>query len=202
MAKLLVLFAHPALEKSRVHSRLLRHIQHLDQVHVHDLYEAYPDLDIDIKKEQQLLLDHDVIIWQHPFYWYSAPAMIKQWQDLVLEHNWAYGKNGRMLTGKRVFNAISCGGPVEAYTEGGYNHFTIRQLLTPFEQTARLCRMNYLPPFVVHGTHKMTNPDIEMHAIQYEQLLAALVSDRISEQEYSVAGYMNELCPIPKQLQS
>jgi glutathione-regulated potassium-efflux system ancillary protein KefG len=202
MAKLLVLFAHPALEKSRVHARMIRHINHLDNVHVHDLYEAYPDLDIDIKREQQLLLDHDIIVWQHPFYWYSAPAMIKQWQDLVLEHNWAYGKHGRMLTDKWIFNAISCGGPMEAYMTGGYNRFTIRHLLAPFEQTAGLCHMKYLPPFVVHGTHKLSLADIELHAIQYEQLLSALASDRISEQEFSVANYLNDLYPIPEQFQS
>jgi glutathione-regulated potassium-efflux system ancillary protein KefG len=202
MAKLLILFAHPALEKSRVHSRLLHHIKHLDNVHVHDLYEIYPDLDIDIQKEQQLLLEHDVIVWQHPFYWYSAPAMIKQWQDLVLEHNWAYGKHGRMLAGKRVFNAISCGGPMEAYTAQGYNHFTVRHLLAPFEQTARLCHMKYMPPFVVHGTHRLNMPDIEMHAIQYEQVLTALANDRFSEQECDSVGYINELCPIPAAMQN
>lgn len=181
---------------------MIRHISHLDNVHVHDLYEAYPDLDIDIKKEQRLLLDHDIIVWQHPFYWYSAPAMIKQWQDLVLEHNWAYGKHGRMLADKWILNAISCGGPMEAYMIGGYNRFTIRHLLAPFEQTAGLCHMKYLPPFVVHGTHKLSLADIELHAIQYEQLLTALASGRISEPEYSVANYLNDLYPIPQQFQS
>ena len=52
---------------------------------------------IDVHAEQKLLLDHDIIIWQHPFYWYSAPAIIKEWMDLVLEHGFAYGENGRSL---------------------------------------------------------------------------------------------------------
>lgn len=101
MAKVLILFAHPALEKSRIHSSLIRHVKHLHGVNIHDLYEAYPDFDIDVKREQQLLMMHDVIIWQHPFYWYSSPALIKQWLDLVLEHGWAYGGETK-LQGKKI----------------------------------------------------------------------------------------------------
>lgn len=202
MAKLLILFAHPVFEKSRVHKRMVNHVRHLEHIHFHDLYETYPDLDIDIKKEQQLLLEHDVIIWQHPFYWYSAPAIIKQWLDLVLEHNWAYGAKGKMLTGKKIFNAISCGGSEEAYKETGRNRYSIPQFLAPFEQTARLCNMQYLPPFVIHGTHRLSEADIELHSIQYLQLLVALAHNRISEEEYKSVTYLNDLLPVPEQVQS
>ena len=67
MAKVLILFAHPAYEKSRVHKRLNLHLRSLDRVTFRDLYEAYPDLDINVKKEQQLLLEHDIIIFSTPF---------------------------------------------------------------------------------------------------------------------------------------
>lgn len=202
MASILVLFAHPVLEKSRVHKCLLRHIRDIEGVTIRDLYEHYPDFDIDIKEEQRVLLQHDIIIWQHPFYWYSCPAIIKQWLDLVLEHSWAYGSKGKMLTGKRVLNVISCGGRKEAYQPSGYNRFSIQQLLAPMEQTARLCNMTYLPPFVVHGTHKLNAPDIELYGIQYQQLMIALVNDRISEAEWQQVTYLNDLIPIPEHIQS
>lgn len=202
MSKVLILFAHPALEKSRVHARMIRHVKSLEGVTFHDLYEAYPDFDIDVKREQFMLLAHDIIIWQHPFYWYSSPAIIKQWQDLVLEHNWAYGSEGKMLRGKKIFNAVSCGGRQEAYSTAGRNRYTIPQLLSPFDQTARLCGMNYLPPFVVHGTHRLKKEDIELHAVQYEQLLIALTADRISDEECLNHTYINELIPIPELIQS
>src|SRR3954451_16903918 len=109
MNKILVLFAHPALEKSRVHTVLLKSINNIEGITINDLYEQYPDFDIDIQKEQELLLTHDIIVWQHPFYWYSAPAILKQWQDLVLQHGWAYGRNGNNLKGKSVFNALTSG---------------------------------------------------------------------------------------------
>ena len=202
MAKILVLFAHPALEKSRVHASLLRHIRHLEGVTIHDLYEHYPDFDIDVKEEQRLLLQHDLVVFQHPFYWYSTPAMLKQWQDLVLEHGWAYGSKGKMLTGKKMFSAISCGGRQEAYQPNGLNRFTIRQLLWPLDQTAKLCNMQYLPPFVIHGTHKLAMPDIELCAAQYAQILIAFRNDRISTEELQKVTYLNELAPIAEQIQS
>jgi Putative NADPH-quinone reductase (modulator of drug activity B) len=202
MAHILVLFAHPAFEKSRIHARLINHIKHVQGVTFHDLYESYPDFDINIKREQYLLTLHDIIIWQHPFYWYSAPALIKQWQDLVLEHGWAYGAKGKALTGKKVFNVISTGGTQAAYTKTGRNRFTIKELLAPFDQTAHLCNMTYLPPFVVQGTHKLHTADIELHGLQYAQLLTALAHDRITEDEWKNVKYLNELVPIPQPIQS
>jgi len=82
----LILFAHPALEKSRVNRRLVAAVQGLEGVTFHDLYEAYPDFYIDVKHEQRLLEAHDIIAFQHPLYWYSTPSLLKEWQDLVLEH--------------------------------------------------------------------------------------------------------------------
>jgi len=203
MSRILILFAHPALEKSRVHKRLLAHLKQLEQhITLHDLYEAYPDFDIDVPREQQLLLEHDIIIFQHPFYWYSCPAIIKQWLDLVLEHGWAYGSKGKMLTGKKVFNAISCGGSAQAYQKTGRNRFTVRELLAPFDQTAYLCNMIYLPPFAVLGTHRLELADIELQAAQFEQLLVALCNDRISEAEWRSVSFLNELIPLPQTIQS
>lgn len=202
MANLLILFAHPVLEKSRVHAALIRRSMRMNGVTFHDLYEAYPDFDIDVKKEQDLLLQHDIIIWQHPFYWYSCPAILKQWQDLVLEHGWAYGSKGNMLAGKKIFNVITTAGSREAYTVGGRNRFTISQLLAPFDQTAYLCKMQYMPPYALHRTVSFTKADIEIYAVQYEQLLVALVNDRITEDEWKNVAYLNELVPLPQTVQS
>lgn len=202
MAKVLILFAHPALEKSRTQTCLLNHARHVSGITIHDLYQHYPDFEIDVDREQKLLLQHDIIIFQHPFYWYSAPAIVKQWQDLVLEHGWAYGREGKALVGKIMFNAISAGGRQEAYQPDGYNQYSIHEFLRPFEQTARLCNMHYWPPFMVHGTHRMEPADIELHAIQYEELLTALLYDRLNYQQAARVRYLNDLLPIPTSIQS
>jgi glutathione-regulated potassium-efflux system ancillary protein KefG len=201
MAAVLILFAHPALEKSRVHAQLIKEVRGINGVTFHDLYEAYPDFDIDVRQEQDLLLKHDIIVWQHPFYWYSSPAIIKQWQDLVLEHGWAYGTNGRQLVGKRILNAITCGGPREAYTAQGRNRFEIRQLLAPFNQTAFLCGMQYLPPFVVHGTHRFVKKDIEIYTAQYRKLLVSLAQDSIPAEQWQTVTYLNDLAHISEKYQ-
>ncbi|MEJ2483901.1 MAG: NAD(P)H-dependent oxidoreductase, partial [Gemmatimonadota bacterium] len=153
---------------------LVEGIRDLPGVTVHDLYEEYPELDIDVPREQELLLEHDVIVLQHPFFWYSTPAILKEWQDLVLEHGWAYGSEGRALHGKRILNAITTGGREVAYARDGHNRFTMRELLVPIEQTARLCGMTYLAPFVVHGTHGMTPAGAERHASDWRRTLEAL----------------------------
>jgi glutathione-regulated potassium-efflux system ancillary protein KefG len=175
----LILFAHPAIRRSRVNRRLVEAARSLERVQVNDLYEAYPDFDIDVAREQRLLLEHDIIVMQHPFYWYSTPAILKEWQDLVLEHGWAYGRDGRALEGKTLLNAITTGGGEQAYNRQGSNRFTVRELLAPIEQTARLCGMEYLPPFVVHGTHRLAASDIDRHVAEYRRTLEALRDGRI-----------------------
>jgi glutathione-regulated potassium-efflux system ancillary protein KefG len=179
MRRVLILFAHPAFERSRVQRRLLQAIQDLTNVTIHDLYEAYPTFDIDIDYEQQLLLEHDLIVFQHPFFWYSVPAIIKQWEDLVLEHGWAYGSQGNALQGKFVLNAISTGGAATAYRREGLNRHTIRELLAPIEQTVTLCKMTYLPPFVVHGTHLIDEAGIAAAAETYRRIMIGLRDNQI-----------------------
>ena len=172
--RVLILFAHPALQKSRVNRVLVQGLDQLDGVTFHDLYELYPDFDIDVQVEQRLLVDHDVVVFHHPFFWYSTPAILKEWQDLVLEHGWAYGRDGKALHGKLLLSAITTGGGESAYQKEGYNRHTMRELLAPIVQTARLCGMDYLPPFVAHGTHAMTNSDIRAHASDYRRVIEAL----------------------------
>ncbi len=180
MRRVVVLFAHPVLERSRVNRRLLDAIREIDGVRVHDLYEEYPTLAIDVQREQALLLEHDVIVFQHPFYWYSAPAILKEWQDLVLEHGWAYGVGGTNLRGKLTLNVITTGGPAHAYQKDGYNRFSVRELLSPWDQTAHLCGMRFLAPFAVHAALKVASEaDVAANRSNYVRLLEALRDERI-----------------------
>ena len=149
--RILVLFAHPSVDRSEVNRPLAEAIRDIPGVTLVDLYAEYADFQINIDREQQRLLEHDIIVFQYPLYWYSTPAILKEWQDLVLEHDFAYGTNGNALHGKIFLNAITAGGIEAAYRAEGYNHFTIRELLQPLEQMARLCGMTYLPPLALYG---------------------------------------------------
>lgn len=180
MRRVLVLFAHPVLERSRVNRRLVDAIRDVDGVTIRDLYEDYPTLAIDVRREQDELLAHDVIVFQHPFYWYSSPAILKEWQDLVLEHGWAYGVGGTNLRGKLTLNAITTGGPAGAYQRSGYNRFTVRELLAPWDQTAHLCGMRFLAPFAVHAALQVTGEeDVSTSRATYRRLIEALRDERI-----------------------
>jgi glutathione-regulated potassium-efflux system ancillary protein KefG len=192
MKKILILFAHPRFEQSRTQKALVKAIPDSEHITFHDLYELYPDFNIDVNAEKKLLEQHDIIIWQHPFYWYSCPPLLKQWIDMVLEFGWAYGPNGTALKGKIVFNTISSGGTGEAYLPGGRNRFTISEYLRPFEQTVKLCNMTWLPAYVVHGTHKLNETALTEMANSYGQLLSDLINDRVDLEKAAKGEYLND----------
>lgn len=200
MKQVLVLFAHPAFEKSRVNKQLVKDIKSIEGITFHDLYEAYPDHDIDIDYEKKLLLEHDIIIFHHPFFWYSTPPILKEWQDLVLEHGWAYGSEGNMLKGKIFFNIITTGAQFSAYNKDGYNRFTIRQLIAPIEQTAFLCKMVFLPPFVIHGALTIKDEEIKKQKELYLSLLEQIRREEVDLTQYSDRSYLNECLAEMKEI--
>ena len=180
MNRVLVLFVHPRTDRSEVNTVLAEAARALEGVTLVDLYAEYPTFEIDVEREQQRLLDHDVIVFQHPVYWYSCPALLKEWQDLVLEHRFAYGEDGTALENKVLLNAVSAGARREVYCRnGGYGH-ELREFFAPFEQTALLCRMRYLPPFVLFAAgHAVVEDRLEDHIADYRLLLSALVEGRL-----------------------
>ncbi len=193
MKKILILFAHPAFHKSRINKALISAIKNMEGISVNNLYEKYPDFFIDIKTEQKLLLEHDVIVWHHPLYWYSAPAILKEWMDLVLEHGFAYGAKGRALQGKWAISAISTGGRKEIYSSSGSNRFTVNQFLAPFNQSATLCRMKYLPPFVVHSSHTLSESELNKHCMDYRKMILALRDEKYEESRFEQTEYINNI---------
>lgn len=192
MNKLLILFAHPRYEQSRANAALVRRIPKSQNITFHDLYELYPDFNIDIEQEKKLLSEHDIIIWHHPFYWYNTPPLLKQWIDMVLEFGWAYGPGGTALKGKIIFNAITSGGPREVYQHEGRNRFTVREFLAPLEQTAILCNMIFLPPFAAQGTHKLSDERLEKLSLDYRDLLERLVNGDFSAEQLKQYHFLND----------
>lgn len=159
----LVLYAHPDPANSRVNRRLRDAIRDLDSVVLHDLYELYPDLAMDVQRERHLLDAAHTLVMMHPLYWYSAPAIIKEWEDVVLARGYAYGPGSGALQGKRWWQVVTTGGRPDAYSPQGYNRFTLDELLRPFEATAHMCGMQWLPPTALHHARHVSDEALERH---------------------------------------
>lgn len=185
MLKILVIFAHPALHKSQANARLMEAAQNIEGVTIRDIYQRYPSGYIDVLAEQALLREHDILVFQHPFYWYSCPALLKEWMDLVLTQGYAYAAlPDEKLRVRACMSVITTGGSLSSYRVGGYNSRPIRDYLLPFEQTAKLCGMDYLPPFIVDAVHKQPESGrIEQIATEYRKTLLQL-RDEILNLEY------------------
>lgn len=192
MPRVLVLFAHPRLERSRANTRLLDHVPRDERITVNDLYERYPDFAVDVEAEQALLAEHDVLVWQHPLFWYSGPPLVKQWIDLVLAFGWAYGPGGTALHGKVLLHAVTTGGAAAAYQTTGMHGWTLAEFLRPLQRTATLCGMRWLPPFAVHGTHRLSEADLDVSARRYGRLLAGLAAGDVDLDRLSTVDNLSD----------
>lgn len=167
--KTLIILAHPHIETSKVNKRWKEELlQHQQQVTVHDLYQEYPDWNIDIAKEQQLLEQYDHIILQFPLYWYSYPPLLKKWLDDVLAYGWAYGSTGDKLVGKKWGIAISIGDKEESYSKEGSISFTVDEIIAPFKASVRFTGGTAFPHFAVFGaSFQASEEDINQSAKAY-----------------------------------
>lgn len=175
--RILLNLFHPTYAHSRGGKALAEAARQLPNLTFRNVCQEYPDLKIDVKQEQKLLLEHDLIVFQHPVRWYSGPALLKEWLDQVLQYGFAYPPGaGDQLKGKLWLSAVTTGGPQEAYRSGGRNNFTMSELLRPFQQTATLCGMKWLSPFVVHSVLPVTmggigDEELVRRAEEYRVLL-------------------------------
>jgi len=190
MKKVLINFAHPNIGHSKINKALIKEIDNIDNVTINNLYSNYPDFIIDVKREQKLCEENDIIIFQFPFYWYSTPSIMKEWQDVVLEHDWAYGSKGKALKGKTFMLSLTAGGDESTYTKDGGNLFTIGELATPFQAMTNLCSMEWMPPFAILGIHRgLSDEKLNAHKNNYRKLILALRDeildiDKIKKEKY------------------
>ncbi|MEW6706655.1 MAG: NAD(P)H-dependent oxidoreductase [Pseudomonadota bacterium] len=187
MPHALVLGAHPDLARSHVNRALAEACRGVPGVAYRDLYALYPDYLIDVPAEQAALAEARLVVWQHPIQWYSMPPLMKLWVDEVLRLGWAYGAGGTALRGKDLWLVASTGSPEEAYRPGGrqrdqadpalpggltstggggnaaWGRYSFDAFLPPYEQTATLCGMRFLPPMLLHGAHRVSDAALAGH---------------------------------------
>lgn len=172
----LVIVAHPDLDKSRANAFRLAELKGLDNVTVHDIYQEYPDFNIDVKREQQLLLEHDIVILQFPLFWYNVTPLLKAWIDAVLSYGFAFTADGSpsALRGKKAWLAVSTGSTLETYNTDGIARRPLAEYLAPVIQTLQFCQMEYLGVHAVYGL--MFNPedeDLILDSKEYSKLVSS-----------------------------
>ena len=165
-----VIAAHPNWRESRVNQPLLQAARLVTRAAVQDLYSSYPDYSIDVAREQALLARAQLLVLVHPIQWYSMPALQKLWLDEVLTYGWAYG-HGTALHGKDFWLVASTGGPEDSYHPQSYNRYFFDAFLPPYEQTAALCGMRFLPPLLLHGAHRLSPASIAAHVQTFSERL-------------------------------
>jgi glutathione-regulated potassium-efflux system ancillary protein KefF len=174
MPDIVVLVAHPQQEHSRANRALMHAAARAapERIEVRDLYALYPDYLVDVAAEQAVLADARLVVWQHPVHWYGMTPLMKLWLDEVFAFGWAYGPGGHRLRGKDLWLVLSTGGPETSYRSDGYNRYFFDAFLPPFEQTAALAGMRFLPPLLLHGAHRASDADIDAHAATSAERLA------------------------------
>ena len=190
--RILILFAHPAYQHSKANKALIKAASGLPDLTIHDLYETYPDFLIDVEHEQQLLVDHDLIICQYPLFWYATPSLLKEWLDLVLAHNFAYGPEGTALQDKRLMCCLTTGGSTDAYSPTGMNGYRLPEFLRPMERTAVFCGMHWLPPFAVQNTFHQTQSQLVKHGADYAKFLTFMMEKPVNVNALKDAETINE----------
>ncbi len=144
-SNVLMILAHPKIEQSIANKHISNIISASDNTEVRNLTVLYPNFKIDVKAEQEALLNADIIVFQYPLFWYGVPSLLKEWIDSVFTFGFAFGKGGYQLEGKKIIVSFTTGSSVKDYPED-----VVEKIVFPFKGLANYCKMEYLTTLVSH----------------------------------------------------
>ena len=170
--KVLVIYSHTYQEQSTAGKAILEVFKKAPGFTVRYLEELYPNLSkIDIAAEQQALVEADVIVFQHPIFWFNVPHSLKRWMDEVLQYGFAFGgAEGNKLRGKKFIHSFTTG-----FGEDTYAGELGQVLSAPILATANCCGMEYVKTFPLHNQFSPRNPNIAQEAKAHAEKLVAFV---------------------------
>ena len=169
--KTLVLVSHPEYDNSMTEAFLKQCQSDIENVDWVVLDNIQKDFIFDKEQEQQRLAQYDRILFQFPMYWYSAPALMKKYEDDVFTKNFiAYEQEGA-LKGKEMGIITTLGDPIKDYQVGGREGFSISELLKPYQAIAQRGQMKFLKPFVISQFAYMTDAQKQKLLIDYRSYL-------------------------------
>ena len=160
MSKTLIIVAHPTLATSRANRTIVEQLEKSTNYTIHKLYDAYPNRRINVEREHELLLTHEKIVLLFPVYWYSSPSLLKEWQDAILTHNFAYGSHGNALANKKIMLCCTNGTSKADYDALDHGKTSLLDLLKPFEWTFKYCKMDYIEPFIIYSAGSLDENEL------------------------------------------
>ena len=83
LRKVVILLAHPNIKESQANKALVDAVSDMEGVAVFNLYELSQEIAFNIDEWSKIISDASAVIYQFPFYWMSAPSLLKKWQDEV-----------------------------------------------------------------------------------------------------------------------
>lgn len=169
--KTLILISHPKLADSATQEFLKtagKSQANVDFEYIDDLYKGTK---IDVIQQQRQLTKYSRIIFQFPMYWYSSPASLKQYMDDVFTRKFVVADH--LLRNKELGIVVTLGDAEAEFQAGGGEHYTISELLRPFEAFANKAGMTYLKPFVVNQFGYLEEDQKELLLVNYLQYVSA-----------------------------
>ena len=157
----LIINGHPNYDQSNLNKKIVEWISQEQKVDVINIKELYPDFKINVKIEQERLLKYDKIILQFPIYWYSTPAIIKQYIDDVFAYGYAHGTEYK-LEGKEIVLSSTTPSPQNAYKIDGLKEMTIEQMFLPIVKTFEYMKLNYRGAIVLFDADKTSFDDYKI----------------------------------------
>ena len=174
MSNATVFFAHDDFAKSKLNKALINEVNNA-KIPAKDLQSLYGGLTfkerINPKDDQKLIEGVEKIVLQFPFNWYACPAVMTRWIADVLSFGWAYGVDSPKTAGKKLLLGITTGGQDRDYKPNGYNNYYVTEFITPWIQTAKLCKMEFAGVFFVHGAKVITEDQLAIKAKEYIEFI-------------------------------
>ncbi|WEX07862.1 NAD(P)H-dependent oxidoreductase [Chelativorans sp. AA-79] len=179
MTKTLILLFHHDLSRSRANAALAAAAGSVPGTEVVDMQALYPAGEIDAGREAARLLSADRLVLQFPLMWYSAPPLLKAWQNAVLTRMYyiAYEAEGRKFEGTPLKLAVTAGNVPEAYSPSGINLFPLDEILKPLRSMASRYALPWSDPFLLYRADKLSDGAREEAAHRYVAELRGWIAE-------------------------
>ena len=109
--QVVVLLTHPNIKESRANKALMDAISDMGEVAIYNLYEMRVEDAFNAEIWSTIISHASALVFQFPFYWMSAPSLLKRWLDEVF----TYLEKTPAVAGKTLMVVTTAGSEHDAY---------------------------------------------------------------------------------------